>query len=100
MFNRAYPEISFSMAVEGEQETFDPDTIAVLAVAVEGARRELRLIDCNDPAITEIAKTIIRLALQGERDPIRLRDLAIEYFRAGPIIVEARAEPERSDDER
>ena len=53
----------------------------MLAVALEDAVRQLRLVDRNDPAVTMIAKTIIELARRGERDPIRLRDPAVQSFR-------------------
>jgi hypothetical protein len=65
------------------QEIFDPETIAVLAMALQDALRQLQLVYRNDPAVTEIAKTIIELARRGERNPIRLRDLAVEAFRGG-----------------
>jgi len=67
---------------EQEQEIFGPDTVAVLTVALEDTLRQLRLVDRNDPAVTRIAKTIIELAKQGERDPIRLREQAVQSFRA------------------
>jgi hypothetical protein len=73
--------VPFSNPAEREQEIFGPDTVAVLAVALEDAVRQLRLVDRNDPAVTMIAKTIIELARRGERDPIRLRDQAIQSFR-------------------
>ena len=66
---------------EREQEIFGPDTVAVLAAALEDTLRQLRLIDRNDPAVTMVAKKIIELATRGERDPIRLRDQAVQSFR-------------------
>jgi len=69
-----------SVAVKCDQETFGPDAIAVLAVALEDTLRQLRLVDRNDPAVTMVAKTIIELAKLGERDPIRLRDQAVNSF--------------------
>jgi hypothetical protein len=66
---------------EQEQEIFGPDIITVLVVALEDAVRELRLVDRNDPAVTMIAKRIIELARRGERDPIRLRDQAVQSLR-------------------
>ena len=72
----AYRQMPFS-----EQEIFGPDTVAVLAAALEDAVRQLRLVDRNDPAVTMVAKTIIELARRGERDPIQLRDQAIQSFR-------------------
>ena len=60
-----------SKPAEREQEVFGPDTVAVLAVALEDTLRQLRLVDRNDPAVTIVAKTIIELARRGERDPVR-----------------------------
>src|SRR5215831_20670019 len=77
----AYREMPFSNPAEREQEIFGPDTVAVLAAALEDAVRQLRLVDRNDPAVTMVAKTIIELARRGERDPTRLRDQAIQSFR-------------------
>ena len=80
MFKRA-PEIPISTSDEHKQEAFGPDAIAVLAAALEDALRQLRLVDRNDPAVTMVAKRIIELARQGERDPIRLREQAVQSFR-------------------
>ena len=60
------------------QQFFGPDEIKVLSTAFEEALRELRLVDRTDPATQLVAKRIIELAQQGERDPIRLRDGAIK----------------------
>ena len=81
MFNRAYPEMPISASYKRDEEPFGPETIALLAVVLEDALRQLRLVDRNDPAVTIVAKTMIEFARHGERDPIRLRDLAIESFR-------------------
>ena len=70
-----------SNPAEREQEIFGPDTVAALAVALEDTLRQLRLVDRNDPAVTMVAKTIIELARRGERDPVRLRDQAIQSIR-------------------
>ena len=74
-------QMPFSNPAERGQEIFGPDTVAVLAAALEDAVRQLRLVDRNDPVVTMVAKTIIELARRGERDPIRLRDQAIQSFR-------------------
>ena len=79
MFKRA-PEVPISPSDEHKQGTFGPDTIAVLAVAFEDALHQLRLVNRNDPAVTLVAKRIIELAKQGERDPMRLRDQAVQSF--------------------
>jgi len=46
--------------------------------AFEEALRELGLVDRTDPATHLVAKRIIELAQQGERDPIRLREGAVQ----------------------
>jgi len=40
----------------------------------------LRLADRNDPIVLMVAKKIIELARQGERNPERLRALVISQF--------------------
>jgi hypothetical protein len=52
------------------QQAFGPDEIKVLSTAFEEALRELRVVDRTDPATQLVAKRIIELAQQGERDPI------------------------------
>ena len=61
-----------------ERSAFGPDEIEVLASAFEAALRELNLADRTDPATTLVAKRIIELAQQGERDPDRLREGAVK----------------------
>ena len=81
MFKRGTVKMPIWNPAEQEQEIFGPDTIAVLAVALEDTLRQLRLVDRNDPAVTMVAKRIIELARRRERDPIRLRDQAVQSFR-------------------
>jgi hypothetical protein len=59
------------------QGAFTPVEINVLVTAFEGALKELQLVDRTDPAATTLAKRIIALAQQGERDPVRLRERAM-----------------------
>jgi hypothetical protein len=73
--------LPISVTIEHDQEAFGPDTIAALTRALEDALHQLRLTDRNDPAATIVANRIIELARQGERDPIRLRDQAIQSLR-------------------
>jgi hypothetical protein len=63
-----------------QKHAFGPDDIVVLSTAFEDTLRALRLIDRNDPAASMVAKHIIQLAKEGERDPIRLRDGALKSF--------------------
>jgi hypothetical protein len=57
---------------------FGPDEITVLVTAFHEALQQLGLVNRNDPVTLRIAKRIIALAQDGERDPIRLRDGAIQ----------------------
>ena len=67
--------------LEGNR-SFGPGEIDVLVKAFEDALRELQLNDREDPATLTVAKRIIELANQGERDPVRLRDRALESLRS------------------
>jgi hypothetical protein len=49
-----------------------------LATAFDAALLELGLVDRSDPAVLLVAKRIMALAEQGERDPMRLREGAIK----------------------
>jgi hypothetical protein len=57
---------------------FGPDEIEVLSNAFEAALRELKLVDRTDPVAQWVAKRIIEMAVNGERDPDRLREGAIK----------------------
>jgi len=57
---------------------FDEETLAAMTAAFEDALRELRLTDRSDPITAMVAQKIIDCARQGERDPARLRDLALK----------------------
>jgi hypothetical protein len=63
-----------------ENHVFGPDEIRVLTAAFEDTLRTLRLVDRADPATEIIARKIIELAAQGERDPVRLRERAIQLL--------------------
>jgi hypothetical protein len=57
---------------------FTPEDVKVLIDAFEDTLRALRLIDREDPLTKAVAKIIIELAKDGERDPTRLRDRAMK----------------------
>ena len=61
-----------------DNQYFGPEDIKLLSSVFEEALRELRLVDRTDPATQLVAKRIIDLAQQGERDPIRLREGAVK----------------------
>src|SRR5437763_119621 len=60
-----------------KQHAFTPDDIKLLVTAYEEALQELQLRDRSDPPPRCWAKRIVELAQQGERDPIRLREAAV-----------------------
>ena len=60
--------------------SFGPEDIANLTAAFEAARARLGLTDRKDPLTTAVAKAIIQLAKDGERDPERLRDGALRIL--------------------
>ena len=63
-----------------ENHVFGPDEITVLTTAFQDTLRALRLADRADPVTEIIARKIIELAEQGERDPVRLRERAIQFL--------------------
>ena len=61
---------------------FGPDEIKVLSSAFEAALIQLNLTDRTDPRAQAVAKRIIELAQQGERDPVRLREGGVKAARS------------------
>jgi hypothetical protein len=57
-----------------------PDEIIVMVGAYEAALREMDLTGHTAPGAVTLAKTIVMLAKQGDRDPVRLRERAIELL--------------------
>jgi hypothetical protein len=53
-------------------------TITIMTTAFEETLRTLGLVDYTGLASEIVAKKIIELAQQGERDPVRLRDRAVQ----------------------
>ena len=61
-----------------KNSAFDPEEVGVLASAFDAAVEGLELTDRAGPTAELIAKRIIWLAQQGQRDPNRLRERAVE----------------------
>ena len=57
--------------------SFGPDEIEVMTATYEGALIDLRLSDRNDPITELIAKSIVNVTATGERDPIQIKERAI-----------------------
>jgi hypothetical protein len=60
-----------------EVGTFDPEMIACMTAAYEGALRVLGLADRQDPITELVAKKIIKVTQLGERDPARICERAL-----------------------
>jgi hypothetical protein len=60
-----------------ENSAFEPEDIEALGRAYEEALGKLGLSDRSNRVCELVARKIIEMAQQGERDPQRLRDLAI-----------------------
>jgi hypothetical protein len=56
---------------------FDPETTRAMGLAFEIACAALRLEAQNTPAKEALAKQIIDLARQGERDPQRIAEIVL-----------------------
>jgi hypothetical protein len=61
-----------------QQQAFAPDDITKLVTAFNETLGALGLANREDPVTLQVARKIIELATQGERDPIRLRDAAVK----------------------
>jgi hypothetical protein len=64
-----------------QNHVFTPEDVKVLSEAFEDTLRALKLVDRKDQLTISVAKLIIEFAKQGERDPVRLRDLALKTVR-------------------
>jgi len=61
--------------------SFGPEDVAKLDTGFESALAQLGFEDRNDPAATQVAKLIIELAKDGQRDPERLAERATRIVR-------------------
>jgi hypothetical protein len=58
--------------------SFDPPTLVVLEAAFDEAWLTLKSIGNTKVKPDELARSVLRLAMEGERDPVRLHDGALE----------------------
>src|SRR5262249_18343620 len=59
---------------------FEPEEVASLTAAFDAALNKLGLVNRKDPMATTVAKLIIQLAKDGERDPKKLCDQALKIL--------------------
>jgi hypothetical protein len=57
---------------------FDPQTLVVLETAFDEAWLTLKAIGNSSIKADELARSVLRLAMDGERDPVRLHDGALK----------------------
>ena len=57
---------------------FDPQTLVLLEAAFDEAWLTLKSVGNETARPDELARAVLRLAMEGERDPIRLNDGALE----------------------
>ena len=60
---------------------FSPEEAEILIGAFDDSLKALNLSDREDPLTLLVAKKIIELAKEGERDPAQLRDAAVASFK-------------------
>jgi hypothetical protein len=59
---------------------FDPEAVAQLDIAYRAVLAQLGLVDHEDSATLTVAKRIVDLAAEGERDPERLTAATVKAF--------------------
>jgi hypothetical protein len=57
---------------------FDPQTLVVLEAAFDEAWLTLKAIGNTSIKPDELARSMLRIAMEGERDPVRLHDGALK----------------------
>lgn len=70
-----------------KEKAFDPETTHAMGVAFDGARWVLGLASTSSNAAESVARTIVDVAVAGERDPWRLRARVFDAFGAESASV-------------
>jgi hypothetical protein len=58
--------------------SFDPQTLVLLEAAFDEAWLTLKSIGNTTVRPDELARSVLRVAMEGERDPVRLHDEALK----------------------
>ncbi len=58
--------------------SFDPQTLVILEAAFDEAWLTLKTVGNATVRPHELARSVLRLAMEGERDPVRLHDGALK----------------------
>jgi hypothetical protein len=79
---RPVPIRALLRIVQAEQEEegccFGPAEIAAMTTAFEQLLLDFKLVDRDDAVVTMMAKLVVELARNGERDPERLRNAVLK----------------------
>jgi hypothetical protein len=67
----------------GSEGAFGPDDLKAMGEAFSSALARLGLYDKSDPSVELVARSIVRAALDGERDPARLCEIAVRGVGGG-----------------
>src|SRR5208282_5555799 len=60
-----------------QNSSFDPQTLVMLETAFDEAWLTLKAVGNTTVRPDELARSVLRLAMDGERDPVRLHDGAL-----------------------
>jgi hypothetical protein len=69
--------------------SFDPQTLIVLEIAFDEAWLTLKSIGNKTVKPDELARAVLRLATEGERDPVQLHDEALNGLLPATVWREA-----------
>jgi len=76
---RASRRMSEGGAMRGfHNSSFDPQTLVLIEKAFDEAWLTLKSVGNKTVKPDELARAVLRLAMEGERDPVRLQDGALE----------------------
>jgi hypothetical protein len=64
--------------LKGHNGSFDPQSLVLLETAFDEARLTLKFVGNKTVKPDELARCVLGLAMEGERDPTRLHDGALE----------------------
>ena len=78
------PQPTLLRLVKEEQQeggVFDPEAIAVMTKAFDALLADFKLTTRDDPVVTMLAKLVIEIVRNGERDPERVRRWVTDQYR-------------------
>jgi hypothetical protein len=83
-------ELRVEQCAASTTASFDPPTLVVLEAAFDEAWLTLKSIGNTTVKPDELARSVLRLAMEGERDPVRLHDGALEGLNTGDRLARSK----------